>query len=710
MFVKAILIALLTSLQGSPDSHRVSELLTIPPAPRSAVISIVLPDANPSSAGPAKKQYSVSELVEGAQRISEEDGFIKNIEKLETLVDLDWGRAEPILHQYLDGGSSRIAAFSLAKLYLHELRAGDSAQAERHRMRLKAIVENKRAPGRARDFAAKALLSTEWPDRDRWYSSLFEDRTLRDLMDGSLLMNPLITPVVREPDRWIPLLAKFVSSPNRVVHDMAVTCLVAFNLGNARSDALVLLLPWLHDPKWSSARDRLRLIQSLSDLNVRESIPGLIAVLDQDEPYERAYAAEALAHFKDSRAVPALKRALTKETNSHRRGLILKALQANGGITADESAIALEALAIERSSPEGRERVEDHMYSLSSKPIDLRISLGLFLINGPAPSSDTFARSVDRLHRLERVRPAAARVLETILDRWSDPIIDRDFLDRLEHGTATATAIASAVRKRMSLAGAFSEELRTLASGSGLAAGIASSLLSDLRSGENILDGTDVEAQAAFLACSRLARDSVSLESVARLLESDDPLLREASERYLEVEDSARARRLVLSRHLGKAHILGERPVGDPGHTSFASLDALEKQARDRILADNGPDEILALFSAGYWGNIGQVLVLVHDPTAVLIVDSKDGRRAQRELTAQELADLRQFLETNKIEDLGPFESNSADGIQLEFVRLTRNGGRRIFMNNPQIAPNNIYWRLYNTFSGLVEAPGLREK
>jgi hypothetical protein len=193
------------------------------------------------------------------------------------------------------------------------------------------------------------------------------------------------------------------------------------------------------------------------------------------------------------------------------------------------------------------------------------------------------------------------------------------------------------------------------------------------------------------------------------LFNSDDPLLREASERYLEIEDSVRARQLVLSRYPGEARILGERPTNDPGHTSFESLDILEKQLRDRILAENGPDEILALLSAGYWGDIGQVVVLVRGATADLFIDSNDGRRRGRKLTTRELTDFRQFLETNKIKDLGPFESNSADGIQLEFVSLTKNGGRRIFMNNPQLGRDSIYWRLWKAFNELAEAPGLRE-
>ena len=60
----------------------------------------------------------------------------------------------------------------------------------------------------------------------------------------------------------------------------------------------------------------------------------------------------------------------------------------------------------------------------------------------------------------------------------------------------------------------------------------------------------------------------------------------------------------------------------------------------------------------------------------------------------------------NRIDDLGPFEGGAVDGIQLEFVGLTRNGGRRVFMNNPQLAPGSIYWQLRNTFARLENSPG----
>jgi HEAT repeat protein len=574
--------------------------------------------------------------------------------------------------------------------------------AEKHRKHLQAIVENDRAPGRARDYAAEALLRTEWKGRDEWYVSLFADASLRDLRDGSVLMNPLTSPVAWDPDQWIPVMTRLVASPNRVVHDMAVTCLVMFHLKEARRDALLPLLPWLHDPNWSSAGDRLRLIQSVGDLNMRESIPGLIAVVDQDESTERAYAADALASFKDSRAVTALRRALEQETDDFHRTLIVKGLYSSGGITAEEASRALEAVAMELSTPEGRDRLDDTGRSV---PLNSKISVGEFLRDRQEPpSSDTFALSVARIRQLEKDQPAVARAFEEILDRWADPVIDRDFVDRLEHGKATTAAIASAIQKRTSISRNASDALLRLSAGPGLSSGVASAFLMDESSVQEILQGNDVERQAAFLACSRIARTPLPLDSVARLLDSKQDLLREAAERYLEVEDSPRARQLVLSRHVGEAFILGERSLYDPGHSSFESLDALEQRIREMILARNGPDEVFALLSAGYWGDAGQLFVVVRQETADLKFESDD-RSTVRKLTKQETTDLRKFIETNKVDDLGPFEIDAVDGIQLEYIHLSKNGGRRVFMNNPQFAPDSIYSQLCDVFIRLQNVP-----
>ena len=64
---------------------------------------------------------------------------------------------------------------------------------------------------------------------------------------------------------------------------------------------------------------------------------------------------------------------------------------------------------------------------------------------------------------------------------------------------------------------------------------------------------------------------------------------------------------------------------------------------QNQVLEKNGPDEIIALLSAGYWGDIGQIFVLVRDATAELRMESREGRRWRRELTSKSYCNFDNF-------------------------------------------------------------------
>jgi len=66
-----------------------------------------------------------------------------------------------------------------------------------------------------------------------------------------------------------------------------------------------------------------------------------------------------------------------------------------------------------------------------------------------------------------------------------------------------------------------------------------------------------LKAQLALLAGARYTHDKLPVELVGKLLDSPDRALAKAAESYLEVEDSAEARKLVLARRRGQAYILG---------------------------------------------------------------------------------------------------------------------------------------------------------
>ena len=155
---------------------------------------------------------------------------------------------------------------------------------------------------------------------------IFGDPTLRNVNDGFFEWSPLAVPVERDPDEWIPQIAALVGNENREIHDNAVDVLVRFHSRRARADALRPLLPWLTDPQWSSARDRMRLIQSVDRVGLTEAIPGLIRVVEAEQGEMRAYAVDSLGSLRAKEAVPALRRALEQSDDPHHRYLIIKSL------------------------------------------------------------------------------------------------------------------------------------------------------------------------------------------------------------------------------------------------------------------------------------------------------------------------------------------------------------------------------------------------
>jgi len=214
-----------------------------------------------------------------------------------------------------------------------------------------------------------------------------------------------------------------------------------------------------------------------------------------------------------------------------------------------------------------------------------------------------------------------------------------------------------------------------------------------------------------LLAGARLIREPLPVARVGRLLKKtarDVPL---AAERYLEGEDSPAARRLVYDRHPGEALILGARQEFDPGHDTYEAFDAWEKRLRDEVLGKDGPEEIYALLSAGYWGNDGQRVVRIRGGRAELAIHRGKKLPEVRALAPAELAKLRGFVAENKIDDLPPFNAIVHDGIQYEYLHLTKKGGRRVFMNNPDVGARDApaYSQLTEHFANL-DRKGLAPK
>lgn len=628
-------------------------------------------------------RYFRQDLIKAAQGAHDEGSTPRGAEELAALAGLDWDAAEPILTKLAASENERVGSAALALLYRHYTEAGSEAKAGGFRDRLKRIVENKSAAGRARDTAAEVLLTTRWDGRDAWYLSLFRDPTLRELHDDYLMMTPL-SHIDMDTDRWISILTELVGDSNRAVHDAAVSCLVGFQLQNARRSALLPLLPWLMDPKWSAARDRLRLIQSMDRVEMPEAVPGLIAVLDQESEYDRSYAAESLARYKDPRAVPALKRALDRETDWAHRMRIIHGLVACGGVGDDDAVRSLEALATQNATEKGSAELDAASYDRDAgRRIPPAVMVGLYLAKSEPPGNAVVRRLLDRAKSLQAEQPSVASALLRILDAWPVRAIDEDLVQRIVNSKADASTIYSALRRRASLRQTVATELANAADGVGHVAGIAAVLLGDQKHIAAILEGSDGPAQRALIACARLAGEPLAVPEVARLLERNDPSVAAAAEAYLVAEDSEIARRLVLLRHRGEAVILGARQEYDPGHNTYPEFDQLERHLREE--AREGVENY-ALLSAGYWGSNGQIILRIQKDSAELMYVTDPARYHARSVSHEELAKLREFVASSGIERLGPLATGVADGMQYEYVHVSSAGGRRVFMNNPGIS------------------------
>jgi hypothetical protein len=654
--------------------------------------------------------YFHQELLLEARRVKDDDemGSPENHEALERLTTVDWSLAEPLLRQFSTSRQPRTALLARTLLYRHAVSLHDDASAVRMRTELQAVVADRKALGYSRSTALEALLDTEWPGRDDWYLSLFHDPTLRNLRDGYQGFSTLTEPVGSAPDHWIPIMTRLVSDPDRAVHDNAVACLIQFQLRSGRKDALEPLLPWLSDRKWSSATDRLRLIQTVPDLDMKEAIPGLISVVGEEkgEEYERSYAAESLAHFRDPRAAPALRLALSREKGSDHRRRIIQGLIACGGVAPEEAATDVERFAQFTLTSEGQEEWEKAAYSLLPTDLPTEIALGGYIAQQGPEDDRTAELLVKRIDELRTSNPALAGRLQKLTSEWKSATADRAILRHLHKGAVTAADLASALDRRESMQKTVAPELKELESPAGFPSGIAAVLAADHEKELAILASSDVEAVEGLLAAARLVREKLPLAKVDALITPANPLLSKAAEEFLIADDTPEARRLVLARHPGEAIIIGARQSYDPGHHSFRDFDALEEQLKDEFRDAASDGGTYALLSAGYWGNNGQIFLRVSNGTAELMYINDRSRYLVRTLTAQEWSSLRDWLDQNQVDDLGPLNMAAVDGMQYEFLDLNRNGGRRIFMNNPGISDSggSVYSQLVGRVRDLASA------
>lgn len=660
-----------------------------------------------------KSRYYSDELLAEAQTAKDHKTYqtAGKEEELRALAKVDWKKAESLLERLAaDKINPRTASFAKRLIYEHAIEEKDAATIEKYRDEFKAIVENKNASGAARYDAFNALSSNKEADeQDDWYLSLFRDQTLLQLNLGErTISHPLNNLVGTNPDKWIPIVAKLIGNNNSIIHNAAVQALAQFDNNDARRDALEPLLPWISNPEWAKVETdgRFRLIQSMDNLDMPESVPGLIWVLENDaEASTRSYAAESLGKYKDAAIAPAMLNALKKEPEEAHRRRIIYALIRNQSLSDDEQMSFLESYVSAISIPEGYKKVEERSEYEDENPLPVAVSIGKYLSMQTEPSEGLILRAVERQKVLEKENPEAAKILSNIMSRWQGRLIDLEMLARIERREADVETITSALAQRAELRERVPNELYLLRGKNGLAGALAACILEDENDILTAFHSQNKETSIGTLACARLLRKPLPIGEIGALLDSNDKLLALAAERYLESEDSLGARNLVLARHKGEALILGARDSFNPAKQSFSNdynsplyklfatvsnnfsfssdfneLEKSEKELRREIIENNN---LTAIYAHLPDSEFGQSVVRIYKTHATFTRSDDKARFKEKKISKEELEKFLQALAENNVNEFVPKIVNCHhDCYKREFLSLNRGGGRRIFASS----------------------------
>jgi hypothetical protein len=323
--------------------------------------------------------YFTDELLKGAEAVSETGDYVTNQDELLALARVDWEKARPILERMLNNRNAPVSQ-TLARwaFYQRAIREGDTSDIEKYRRELQATVENRGEGAGNRDLAMDALVEAgDFEGRDEWYYSLLSDETLFDLRVGGQSFTGLTTLLNHSaPEKYVEKMLELVKSENKAVRSAAVRNLSTL-ISAKNPEIIKALLPWLENPGWAKevSYERRTLVGILETIAIPESVPGLIALLNEKEMREvnvpagdgnanvsapsnlsaptlrqvesysyRHSALNALAQQKDARAIPAL-RLLLSQLEGYEKQMVVKALFLSGGYSVSEQVEAVEFIA-----------------------------------------------------------------------------------------------------------------------------------------------------------------------------------------------------------------------------------------------------------------------------------------------------------------------------------------------------------------------------
>jgi len=626
-------------------------------------------------------------------------GSVVNEEELGALARIDWERAKPIIERLAaDSVNKRAATLAIVLLYEHAISEKETSTVEALRTQLRKIVEDKNAPGRARNSAAEALFAAPWPGQDDWYLSLFEDDSLRNASDGNTLYSPIEFLAEKSPAKWIPHLVRLLESENQSVRNSAVACLMEIET----KESLQPLIRWLSDPDWAHSGGRTTLMQIVSKFELRESIPGLIWIVDNEEESVH-WAARTLGAFRDPIAVPTLRRALFDRSKSeNERKALIKALIECGGLTVPEQIESLELFAELSINADGLQKLQDRSEYEDENPPPVLLSIGKYLSEVDAVSDELVAGLIARQKVLVRENPRVAKVLSELMSRWKGKLVDMALLATVEDGTADSNTIIGLLTRREELRENVPNYIHAMLGLPGLPGGIAPCLTEDDGDLNSAFRSDDTEKKISVMACSRLLLLPLPIDHAETLLKGSNKSLSIAAERYLESVNSPDTRKLIFARHPNEVLILGPRISFNPANRSteihyksslyklfqtvgtafsfseeFSNLDDAENRLRNELKNDAGLIQVYAHLPNH---ESGQRIVRIYKTHATFSYEIDKARYLEKVIPNKE---LEAFLRVMKEIDLDNRASAPVschyDCYSREFVSISRNGGHRIY-------------------------------
>lgn len=723
--------------------------------------------------------YYSDDLYETASAATDSGGYVTNQDELLALARVDFERARPLLDRMLADSSKPISQ-TLARwaYYKNAMASGDSLTADQYRRSLQQTVEDKTAGPGNRDLAMDAIVETgDFSGRDDWYLGLLEDETLHDLRVGGQTYTGLTTIINHSPnDKYVDKMIELTSSPNKIVRTAVVRNLNTMIAQGVKKPEIVrALLPWLEDPEWVKANpnERSQLVLLLGEFEVPESVPGLIALLNEKQIDEsqvvdvapstanaprikrsgdvkyiypfRSAAINALLKQKSSAAAGPLRQILPFVEDYERPNLV-KTILVCGGFSLNEQITALELFAKNASIDENipanmpatnampmisgtvlkapplrrDETVIDGPVSETRGPspidgVQLNQLLGMFVAQIEDPSNELVKAVIDRIALHEKRNPKLATSLRAIIQNWKGPAINSLMLSDLRDGRSNASELVKLLAIRKQLRETQLDEVNGIRAGNPTALGISACLLESSGDYDAILDGDSIESKVALLACARLIRAPLSIEKVAALTTANNDLLKIAAERYLISEDSPAARRIVLALHPKDAMVLGatfgfnEEGSGvelDDVKRLFASVDELYSKFEPYMIgmANAENESEIALRKEvksdpnllGVYAFDGNFVRIFAD-RAMFSWSDDPARYRERQLSGEEFEALKNFLTSQRVDELTPFLS-PCDGCEnKELLMLGKAGGRRVFLRADPLPP--FFTELTNIFN-----------